>query len=325
MDKEGIYCMVKEEVAKEEVAKYEGIELSKFMFFKKNSTFSTTNTKSNEEIKYRINSEYDEIKKDNPLKISVFGGIKRLTQSISVSEGSYSYRIGSTSSIKIGDTYNKINLKEDSKLSIHTGQSVSMTLGDSTSENHIKTNFSRKMGNTFSISENDEKVSERYTGIDESASVIAFKSKEKKSNFAVDLEFADLRFDYTYIPLKGHFTCSTEVISIVYGDLVHFENLARIIGLTMTLYKEEEKNIEKNLHQTDKSLVQNENVRERVSENKGVTVSESMQVNNLNQSTIVEVGEFLTINDLIVVFDQDPNVDQINALPAEKKIKMMPK
>jgi hypothetical protein len=248
-----------------------------FTKFKTNDHFTDEKTFKYDHFSFYRNPKNSDIQKSNILSMCISAKISRYAQDISKSKDTYKYTVGADSSINIGNSYNytfgtssphfhnekrptsnnprdrhygssqygsvKVDCSENHsvKKSIHKGKKISMSIGDTTSKNTIKDNDSTINGKSFSIKDLTNRVhSDKRGGVYLSFTGLAKHFFNIYAPLAIDSSFGPLRLDMTIIPMKSHFTASQQIFSAVYGDFVHYENLARIFALSFTAYDTQE-------------------------------------------------------------------------------------
>lgn len=167
-------------------------------------------------------------------------GVKRQTQSISKSEDTYNYTVGSYYSIKVGKSHSYISLPDSKKRSVNMGKTIAMNVGNTKSVSNVTTEASSYIkADSYNIKDISNKVSV-HNDLDLYFSTTTLLTQFVKTSSILETKYhlSPFRFDFTVIPIKGHFTALQQIVSLVYGDFVHYENLARIVGTTFTMFNQ---------------------------------------------------------------------------------------
>ena len=211
-----------------------GRSIKDFHDFSEKRFFSKKIEESNT-FKLSINVNNEKIQKSNELSQCVSAGIRRSNKEISISENSYHYTVGASSSIIAGNRYAYIHSPKTTKMNTYKGKRISMYSGTKNSVNHITNNKSCVRTESYDIKDfTGEFESINFADVYLSATILVKEFVKTSSQIAIDAHYYGGKFALSIYPIKGHFTISQQICSFVYGDFVKYENLFRIFATTHT-------------------------------------------------------------------------------------------
>jgi hypothetical protein len=203
-------------------------DINNFKLFLNNKKYVNISKVLNDSLSFHINP-ITKVKSDESLNESRTGSINRRTQNVSLSSNSFNYHIGSSSSTKIGDDTSLTKLADnEKKSSIQTGRNVSIAIGDSNSDTTISSyNKTKQNGDESSINiiEGEIKSNTNITGCEAYTDIVANSFHKISATYSHHTNITGISADFTYMPFKGHFTVTQQIMCGLYGDLAETENL----------------------------------------------------------------------------------------------------